>query len=112
MRRPATCEVSWPASLSPLVACACDANEAAAQMKYGKAQLLVSGKISGITLDMMDKPVVQLETGNEFMSAQASLVEAEQPKAADLKKGQGIKLICASVSEMMGTPMLKDCAIQ
>ncbi|MDD3800261.1 MAG: hypothetical protein PHE36_13905, partial [Novosphingobium sp.] len=89
-----------------------EANEAAAQMKYGDKPLLVSGKVAGITLDFMDKPVVQLETSNEYMPAQASLVEADEPKAAELSKGQDIALLCAGVSEVIGSPQLSDCAIQ
>lgn len=89
-----------------------EANEASAKMKYGDKSLLVSGKIADITLDFMDNPVIGLKTGNQFMSAQASLIEADQPKAADLSKGQDIKLLCGEVTEVAGTPMLSDCAIQ
>lgn len=94
------------------LAAAYEANEAAAQIQYGNKPLLVSGKIAGITLDFMDKPVVQLVASNEFMPAQASLIEAEQPKAAGLTKGQDIALLCAKVSEVVGAPQLSDCSIQ
>ena len=89
-----------------------EANEASAQMKYGDKSLLVSGTIADITLDFMDNPVIGLKTSNQFMSAQASLIEADQPKAADLSKGQDIKLLCGEVTEVAGTPMLSECAIQ
>lgn len=89
-----------------------DANEAAAQEEYGDQQLLVSGTVSKIDLDFMNKPVVLMQTGNEFQDAQAQLVEASQPLAKTLSKGQQITLLCGSVGEVVGTPMLRDCAIQ
>lgn len=89
-----------------------ESNEAAAQQKYGDKPLKVTGTIDKIDLDFMDKPVVMLRTQNEFMSAQASLTEESQPKASGLSKGQNVTLLCGGVSEVIGTPMLKDCAIQ
>ncbi|WP_336979883.1 OB-fold protein [Altererythrobacter fulvus] len=89
-----------------------EANEAAAQQQYGDRPLLVSGTIERIDLDFMDKPVVVLRTSNEFQSAQASLTEDSQPKAASLSKGQHVKLLCQDVSEVVGSPMLADCDIQ
>lgn len=86
-----------------------EANEAAAQQQYGGQALEVSGTVSGVDLDFMDKPVVQLATSNQFMSAQANLVEEDQPRASSLSKGQSIVLRCASVGEVIGTPMLQDC---
>lgn len=86
-------------------------NEAAAQQKYGNSPLKVSGKVASVDLDFSDEPVVMLETSNEFMNAQASLTEAGQQKAPGLNKGQDIVLLCASVSEVIGTPMLADCEI-
>lgn len=88
------------------------ANEAKAQQTYGDQRLLVSGTVNGVDLDFSDKPVVKLQTSNEFMSAQASLTEASQPKAKDLNKGEQVSLLCTGVGEVIGTPMLKDCEIQ
>lgn len=89
-----------------------DRNEAAAQAKYGEHSLLVDGTIKSIDLDILDNPQVVLRTGNEFQSAQAALADASKLKAPQLKKGQKISLLCTSVSEIVGTPMLKDCEIQ
>lgn len=89
-----------------------DRNEAAAQAKYGGHPLLVDGTIKAIDLDILDNPQVVLRTGNEFQSAQAALADASKPKAARLKKGQKISLLCTEVGEVVGMPMLKDCEIQ
>jgi hypothetical protein len=87
-------------------------NEAAAQEKYGDHALLVDGAIQSIDLDVFDNPKVLLHTGNPFQAAQAALGDNSKPKAAGLKKGQKIRLLCTGVSEVIGTPMLKDCEIQ
>lgn len=88
------------------------ANEAAAQQAYGDSPLLVSGTIAGVDLDIGDNPIVKLRTSNEFMSAQAALADSAKPRAAQLSKGERITLRCESVSEVMGTPMLRDCVIE
>lgn len=86
-------------------------NEAAAQQQYGNRRLLVSGTINKIQLDYADKPFVVLEGENMFMGPQIHLVEAAQPLAAQMQKGQKITFLCAGVGEVVGTPMLKDCSI-
>lgn len=89
-----------------------EANEAAAQQQYGSSPLLVSGTIKSIDLDFGNDPVVMLSTPNEFMSAHANLTKASQARASSLSKGAAIKLLCKSVTEMAGTPILRDCDIQ
>jgi hypothetical protein len=88
------------------------ANEAAAQQRYGNKRLLVSGTVDGVDLDFSDKPVVKLRTSNQFMSASANLTEASQAKATGLAKGTNVKLLCGGVSEVIGMPQLSDCEIQ
>lgn len=94
------------------IAAAYEANEAAAQAKYGDRPLLVTGTLTGISLDFMDKPFLQLKSANEFLPANAALVEADHAKAASLTKGTPIKLLCGGVSEVASMPQLSDCAIQ
>ena len=88
-----------------------DANEAAAQQNYGGQVLEVSGKIDKITLDIGDDPVIQLATAKPYDTVHASLAESANGAAAGLAKGQKIVLRCADVSEVIGTPMLKDCIV-
>ena len=89
-----------------------DANEAAAQQTYGDKPLLVTGTVAGVDLGVTNEPHVLLRTSNEFMNAQASLTDASQQQATGLSKGQSITLLCAKVSEVIGTPMLSECAIK
>ncbi|WP_206364219.1 SHOCT domain-containing protein [Sphingomonas sp. UV9] len=89
-----------------------DANEAAAQQTYGDKPLLVTGTVAGVDLGVTNEPHVLLRTSNEFMNAQATLTEASEPQATGLSKGQSITLLCAKVSEVIGTPMLSECDIK
>jgi hypothetical protein len=84
-------------------------NEAAAQLKYGDKPLAVTGIIKGITLDLMDNPVVQLSGANDFLPVQGNL--ADKDAAAALKKGQKVTLHCESVTEVVSAPMLQDCRL-
>lgn len=88
------------------------ANEASAQIQYGKNPLLVTGVIRSIDLDFADKPMLVLAGAEMFGGPQAALTEASQAMAPSLTKGQKIALRCEGVGEVVGTPMLKDCEIQ
>ncbi len=87
-------------------------NEARAQSDYGGRPLLVSGTVAGVMLDVLDDPKVQLKTDNPYLSAQATLIDGDKPKAKDFDKGQKVTLLCQDVSEVMSMPMLRDCAVQ
>lgn len=88
------------------------ANEAAAQQQYGDKTLTVSGTVASIDLDITDDPVVMLRTSNEFMPVHAPLADESKPRAASLSKGQTVELTCSGVSEVISTPMLKDCVLR
>ena len=96
----------------PLAARAYSANEAAAQLKYGSTPLRVSASINSIDLGFDDKPYLVLNGGDMFNNPQAKLDEASQAKAGSLAKGGKVTLVCRSVSELAGTPMLDDCTLQ
>ena len=110
-------EASEAAAVAPVevsaveVEAAYAANEAAAQQKYGNQALRVSGRIKSIDLDFSDKPFVVLQGTNEFTGPQLHLTEDAQAKASSLSKGQKIVAVCQNVSEVVGTPMFKDCTI-
>jgi hypothetical protein len=89
-----------------------EANEAAAQQKYGGKALKVSGTVEGVTLDFADDPVVQLQGVNPFLNVQANLGGGSKAKASQLQKGQEITLICSDVSEAVSMPLLKECEIK
>lgn len=85
------------------------ANEAAAQEAYGDRLLDVTGTVAGVDLDLFDNPIVLLETPNQFMSAQAKLARDARGSASSFVQGQQVTLRCESLSEVIGTPMLREC---
>lgn len=89
-----------------------EVNEAAAQQKFSGAQLRVTGTILAIDLDFANKPVLRLVGTNAYIGPQASLDEASQARAPELTKGQKVTLLCEKVGEVIGTPMLDNCALQ
>lgn len=86
-----------------------DDNEAAAQQTYGNKPLLVTGTVTGITLDFADDPVVAMRGMNEYSDIQLSLAEMSKAKAASVKKGTELTLSCEGVGEVIGTPILNEC---
>jgi hypothetical protein len=85
-------------------------NEAAAQQDYGDRPIEITGKVQSIDLGLGDEPSITLVTANQFMGVHLKLQSDAQGKAADVKKGQTLVALCASVTELAGTPFAKDCA--
>ncbi|MEA1015587.1 OB-fold protein [Sphingosinicella sp. LY1275] len=86
-----------------------DANEAAAQARYGDRPLLITGTVSEVTLDITDDPVISLEGLNQFSNVQLGLADEAHAAAANVSKGTEVTLRCERVREIIGTPMLSDC---
>jgi len=89
-----------------------DANEAAAQQKYGDATLMVSGVINSINLDMTNDVYLVLNGNNMFLGPQAHLSDASKGQAPSLTKGQKVKLRCTGAKYIIKTVMLSDCDLQ
>jgi hypothetical protein len=88
------------------------ANEVAADEKYKGKTLLVSGSVASIDKDFADNIVVRLSTPNQFMSTMATLDDSQKSKAAQLSKGQPIRLRCEGRGMIIGSPSLDDCTIE
>lgn len=87
-------------------------NEAAAQQAYGDRPLRVTGMVDKVQLDFSDKPFVTLESGNMFQSVQLKFANPSDAAITALRKGNQVTAVCTDVSEVIGTPMLKDCVLQ
>lgn len=87
-------------------------NEAAAQQAYGDRPLRITGTVDGVQLNFSDEPFVTLATGNMFQSVQLKFADPSDPAIIALRKGQQVTAICTDVSEVIGTPMLSDCALR
>lgn len=88
-----------------------DANEAAAQKKYGGQVLAVTGTVQAIELDMFNNPMVVLNGKNEIMGVQAGFSKDYEDKTAALHKGQKLTVTCEKITEVVSMPVLSDCAI-
>lgn len=95
----------------PQLSAAYAENEVSAQAAFGDRVLEVSGTVSSIELDMMDKPVIQLE-GHDQMAHVTIHLEKDQAGAAGaVRKGQKLTVTCSKVGEVMGYPQLQNCAL-
>lgn len=86
-----------------------DKNEIKANAKYKGSNVKVTGTVSGIDADVMDDPVVKLSTGQ--MLQDVSLHDINADVAAELNKGDTISATCSEVSEIIGSPILRGCAV-
>jgi len=84
-------------------------NEVAADAAYRGRQLIVSGSIASISVDVAGMPVVGMSTSNEFMSVDAHGIDGGV--AAKLHKGAAITMVCTGDGMRMGSPQLVDCAV-
>ena len=96
-------------SVTELVA-AYDKNEAAAQITYGNRMLRVTGMVEKINLGPDDEPFVNL-AGGQLLPAQLHFGNGFAAQAAQLEKGRQYAFLCTNVSEILGSPMLKDCQL-
>ena len=93
-------------------------NEARAQIAYEGKSLKVSGVVKDIDLSLGDEPIIKLKgSGEQYgmgVNADGKLTDVNihgltKQDAATLDKGKPRTFQCASVSEVMGSPQLKDC---
>jgi hypothetical protein len=87
------------------------ANEVAADNKWKGQQLMVAGLLQSVEKDLMNKVVLGLRSPNRFMPTRAYLNDDELDTAAKLKKGQKVLLTCTCDGRMVGSPVLRSCAI-
>ena len=86
-------------------------NEQAADERYKGKTLLVSGVIDSVGNGFGDRPYLQLQSGSMFRSVHARLEPTEADKAAQLQKGQSVKIKCVGESISFGSPALSQCKI-
>lgn len=88
-----------------------EANEVAAQQRFGGQTLRVSGTIAEIGLDITDDPMIVFESGDRFSQTQAGFTKADADAIAGLSKGEALTVLCERVSEVAGTPILSRCTL-
>ena len=86
-------------------------NEMAADQEYTGRRIRVAGIVSDISSTYDNTAQVSLETDNQFMSVKTSGDREFDAKAAQLYKGQSIRMTCIGAGEVMGMPVLDNCVI-
>ena len=86
-------------------------NEVSAKALYEGKRARVTGTLASIDLDFSDDPMLILETGEMFNRVQASFDKADATAIGQLRKGTKVTVLCDRVSEVVGSPMLNDCAL-
>lgn len=88
-----------------------NANEVAADNKYGGHEILVQGTVQSIEKDFMNSVILELRSSNQFMPTRAYLNSADVTQAARMSKGQRVLLTCTCKGKVVGSPVLKSCSI-
>lgn len=86
-------------------------NEVAALQRYKGRTLGVTAVIDSINAGVDDSPFVNLGWGETAFPVQAKFLPDQTARVSLLKPGDEVTLVCSEVTELLGTPMLSDCAL-
>ncbi len=67
--------------------------------------------MTGVVLDIVNDPVVHLDSGNEFLPVQAEFDPSAENVLKGFSKGQTVTIECSSITSVISAPMLSDCSI-
>lgn len=93
------------------LAAAYHANEVAADEKYKDKYIGVVGVVTSISKDAFDNMVVGLDSKVAFQEVHATMKDSEKSKVATLSKGQPASFLCRGGGMIIGSPILRDCAV-
>lgn len=88
-----------------------EANEVAADGKYKGKIIAVSGVVSTIGKDLLDKMYVSLKTSHIIGSVQCFFAKSHQSELANLKKNTEVTLKCLGGGKM-GNVILRGCIVK
>jgi hypothetical protein len=83
-----------------------------ADQRYLGHQLLVSGVVKSVASEQQYDTLVKLRGAGIGASVRATLAEWEAPRAAQLKRGDRVKLLCTGGARILQSPSLHGCIIQ
>ena len=89
-----------------------DNNEVAADKQFKNKLLQISGTIESIDSGISDQAVLELGTGEMFMSVSAEGDDNFTDIASTLSKGQQVTLLCRGAGEVIGMPFVDECVFQ
>jgi len=88
-----------------------DANEFRADEKYRDRLLLVSGEVQSIDSGPTGEARVHLRGPNEHLPTRAILEASERRRAAQVSRGERVRLRCRGAGRLVGRPLLRDCVL-
>lgn len=68
--------------------------------------------VSAVDPGFQDAPVVSLPGADQFSHVQATFPKEATAVTSALKKGQKVTVICAKLTEVIGSPMLNECSLK
>lgn len=86
-----------------------DVNEARADLAYKGKTLKVTGTVTSIDKNFTDDTIVRMKGLNQFSDVMAIMQPSQLEKAAALKKGQQITVICMGSGMIIKSPSLREC---
>lgn len=94
------------------IASAYSENAETADKKYKNKAIIVAGSVVELKTDPSGNAVLVLEGGvNPLSEPHFILAESEKSKAAELKKGQKVKLTCFGKGEIAKVAHAEDCEL-
>jgi hypothetical protein len=88
------------------------ANEIAAEQTYGQSNLEVTGIVTGVTANLTNQAVVQLQTPVEGDDLRAFMADDARPQAGEITAGQTVTLHCGPAKALMSKPFVSECRLR
>lgn len=89
-----------------------EANEVAADERYKGKLIQINCVVVSVDKNFLDDIVVHLKSPNPFLNISATIQSSEAAKAAAVRKGARLTLICKGGDRIIGSPTLHDCIIK
>lgn len=86
-----------------------DANQVAADQKYFKKKLFLSGTVESINSGLGNRPYITMIGTNMFMPPILRFDEDDIEKIAALKRDQKIRVVCEGGGSLAGRAIFKNC---
>jgi|GEM_PF-3007761 len=91
------------------ISSAYDENQVAADQKYFKKKVFLTGNIQSINSGVANKPYVTLVGIDQFISPQLRFLAGNLQKISMLRKGQKVSVVCWAGGAVVGVPMFTHC---
>lgn len=88
------------------------ANEIAAEQTYGRADLEVTGTVTGVATNLTNQAVVQFRTPLEGDDLRAFMADDARDQAGGIVVGERITLHCGPAKALLHKPFVSECRLR